>query len=519
MFWNKIPISGRTLEKSRNTNKDKPNKMMNKAYIATMAVVFLAFATVFDTFPRSIYSELEKRELAKFPDFSFDKLFDGSLTHDISSWFSDSEPYRDAIMAYSMQVKDVIRLAVSEDNVTFHASSDAAASDEEAPDRDAIANRNVDEYHNDLTANENAKIANAGIIVVGTGDKVRALMAYGGGAKGGTSYSEAANKYKETFGSKVNVYCMVIPTAAEYYCPEKARKCTNRQQPTINNIHAHLRPDVKAVDIYTILGEHASEDIYLRTDHHWAPLGAYYAAYKFAKVAGVPFKALDHYDRRVVRNYVGSMYGYSKDAAIKNAPEDFVYYVPRGVQYTTTYINYTINEHYQVVGEQKPQKSIYFFKYRDGHSGAYCTFMGGDTKITQVRTSVKNGRRVMILKDSFGNAIPGYLFFSFEEIHVVDARYFTKNMVDYVRENKITDILFANNIFNAYSGSVCRKYIQYLTQKGGVHASKTEEVKHDEPAAHEKTDTAVHRPAVKKTVADNTETAKEPQTEQLPVSP
>lgn len=458
-----------------------------------MSAVFVAFAAVFDTFPRSVYSELEKRELASFPKFTFDTFFDGSFTRDVSSWFSDSEPFRDDFMSCSMLIKDAIRLAASEDNVTFHASADMPATGAGPQEGgDAVSNRNVGEYHNDITANENAKIANAGIIVVGTGDKVRALMAYGGGAKGGVSYAEAANRYKETFGSSVNVYCMVIPTAAEYYCPEKARKCTNRQQPTINNIHAHLRPDVKAVDIYTILGEHASEDIYLRTDHHWAPLGAYYAAYKFAKVAGVPFKDLAHYDRRVVRNYVGSMYGYSKDAAIKKAPEDFVYYVPRGVKYTTTYINYTINEHYQVTAEQKPQKSAYFFKYRDGHSGAYCTFMGGDTKITQVRTSVRNGRRVMILKDSFGNAIPGYLFFSFEEIHVVDARYFTKNMVAYVKENKITDILFANNIFNAYSGSVCRKYIHYLTQRGGVYAPKQEEKPERPVVVPEKKDTAAH---------------------------
>jgi len=462
----------------------------NKIYTALVSAVFLAFATVFDTFPRSVYSALEKRRLASFPQFTLEKLFDGSFTRDVSSWFSDSEPFRDDFMACSMQVKDLIRLAVSEDNVTFHASADAPAhGDVTKTGAGTASGSGAGEYHNDITANENAKIANAGIIVVGTGDKVRALMAYGGGSKGGTSYAGAANRYKEAFGAKVNVYCMVIPTAAEYYCPEKARKCTNRQLPTIKNIHAHLRPDVKAVDIYTILGEHASEDIYLRTDHHWAPLGAYYAAYQFAKVAGVPFKDLTHYDRKVVRNYVGSMYGYSKDAAIKNAPEDFVYYVPRGVQYTTTYINYTINEHYQVTGEQKPQKSAFFFRFRDGHSGAYCTFMGGDTKITQVRTSTKNGRRVMILKDSFGNAIPGYLFFSFEEVHVVDARYFTKNMADYVRENKITDILFANNIFNAYSGSVCRKYIHYLTQRGGVYAPKAEEKKEQAGDGQENTDT------------------------------
>ena len=93
-------------------------------------------------------------------------------------------------------------------------------------------------------------------------------MAYGGGPNGGVAYAQAANEYKKAFGKNVNVYCMVIPTAVDYYCPEKARKCSNEERLTINNIHAHLAPDVHAVDVYTILGKHAGEDIFLRTDHH-----------------------------------------------------------------------------------------------------------------------------------------------------------------------------------------------------------------------------------------------------------
>ena len=302
---------------------------------------------------------------------------------------------------------------------------------------------------------------------MGQGENVRALMAYGGSAKGCTGYANAANKYKETFPD-VNIYCMVIPTAVEYYCPQKVRNRTKSQRATIDNVIAHLDPGVKVVDIYNVLGQHANEDIFLRTDHHWAPLGAYYAAEKFAQVAGVPFMGLDSYERKVVHGYVGSMYGYSQDIAIKKAPEDFVYYVPKGVKYTTTYQNYTIDENYRVTGMGRPYKSVFFFRYKDGSGGAYCTFMGGDTKITQVRTDTNNGRRVLILKDSFGNAIPGYLFYSFEEVHVVDSRYFTKNMVDYVRDNQITDILFANNIFKAYSSATYGKYLKFLTQQGGI---------------------------------------------------
>ena len=74
---------------------------------------------------------------------------------------------------------------------------------------------------------------------------------------------------------------------------------------------------------------------------------------------------------------------------------------------------------------------------------AYCTFMGGDSKIVKVETNAGTGRKLVILKDSFGNALPPFLFASFDEIHVVDMRYFTHNMVEYVNENGITDILFA----------------------------------------------------------------------------
>lgn len=463
----------------------------SKAYITLFGLLFAAFAVVFNTLPRSTYSELEKRELAKFPALTVEGLADGSLTSGVSAWFSDSEPFRDDFMALSMLIKDAIRLETGEENITFHASIDSDSSEPQddhsaepspaMPDSLGTVTEDPD-YH--VGADENAKIANAGIIIVGSGERVRALMAYGGSGKGCTGYAQAANKYKETFPD-VNIYCMVIPTAVEYYCPEKVRNRTRPQRPTIDNVNSHLRPDVKAVDIYATLGAHAEEDIFLRTDHHWAPLGAYYAAEKFAEVAGVPFRPLSSYDRKVVHGYVGSMYGYSKDIAIKKAPEDFVYYVPRDVTYTTTYTNYTIDENYRVIGMGRPYKSAFFFRFKDGSGGAYCTFMGGDTKITCVRTSTKNGRRLIILKDSFGNAIPGYLFYSFEEIHVIDSRYFTKNMVDYVQENGITDILFANNIFKAYSSQTYAKYLKFLTQTNGIQ----------KPLSHKSDSSAQQKPA------------------------
>ncbi|MBO4785734.1 MAG: hypothetical protein J5510_01555, partial [Prevotella sp.] len=261
----------------------------NYIYLGLIAGVFAMLTVVFLTFPRSTYSELEKRDLATFPEFSWEKLASGKFTEEVSSWFSDSEPYRDTLMALSMEFGKTLKLNIEgDDAVTFHAAEQTPQEGEEGGNENAEVSKDDPnyEYKNEVTANENAKIAHSGIVVVGNAPNARALMAYGGGAEGGTAYAQAANKYKEKFGSEVNVYCMVIPTAIEYYCPEKMKKASKPQSLTINNVMKHLAPGVKAVNIHQILGEHASEDIYLRTDHHWSPLGAYYAAKKFAEVAG-----------------------------------------------------------------------------------------------------------------------------------------------------------------------------------------------------------------------------------------
>lgn len=64
----------------------------NNIYIAVMLTIYLSLAVVFDFFPRSRYSELEKRELASFPTFTADSLMTGKYTTAINSWFSDTEP-------------------------------------------------------------------------------------------------------------------------------------------------------------------------------------------------------------------------------------------------------------------------------------------------------------------------------------------------------------------------------------------------------------------------------------------
>lgn len=485
----------------------------NKIYLFTFGAVFAIIAIVFDFFPRSTFSPLEKRQLDSVPEFSIERLFDGEYTRSVSHWFSDSEPFRDDLLTFAMGLKDAAGISVGGDEeVSFQAVEDAV---EEKPDD----NRDIADYQNNINAGEMAKVAMKGIIIVGSGPNVRALMAYGGGPEGGTCYANVANLYKKTFGPKVNVYSMAIPTATEFYCPTKAEGRTKKQLPTIRNIYSHLDPEVKAVDIYSSLAAHVKEDIYLRTDHHWAPLGAYYAAQQFAKVAGVPFRDLKSYTRHVIHGYVGSMYGYSRDISVKKAPEDFVFYKPKDSLYSTTIISYRADANFRITSESKPMASKFFYSFKDGSGSAYCTFMGGDSQLTVVRTGVKNGRRLMILKDSFGNALPGYLFYSFEEIHVVDFRYCNKNLKEYVPANKITDILFAFNIYNAYAPASCNRLANFLTQKAGAVAPADAKGKNVAPASPATGQKATDPKAAKAEKSAATKNTADPAAPMTPATP
>jgi hypothetical protein len=218
------------------------------------------------------------------------------------------------------------------------------------------------------------------------------------------------------------------------------------------------------VNLFDVLSAHATEPIYSRTDHHWAPLGAYYAAKEFAQMAGVPFADLSTYDADTIRNYVGTMYKFSRDIAVKNAPENFIYYIPRDVEYNTESIRYQVGKNNSIVKETPSTDNRFFYNFEDGNNQAYLTFMHGDLNTTTVKTSTQNGRRLLILKDRFGNALPGYLFHSFEEIYVVDCRYFNKNIVTYAKDHQVTDILFANNVSHAHNIATSNAYFNYLTQ-------------------------------------------------------
>lgn len=444
-------------------------KSAHLVYVWIVGLVFIALAVVFMFFPRPKYSELEKRDLATFPDLSTITTDPAKLTADISSWFSDSEPYRDLFMNMSMNIRSAMSHSFRDDEnvLVFHDTGD----DDLDRDHEAEAlDEGEGEAKGNPMADENAKVANKGIVVIGKEPNVRAVMVHGGTPTAVQPYINTLNEYAETFPD-ITFYPIIAPTAGGFYLPDRARDRYRDENAVLEAVKQGVRSNVKYVDVRNSLAAHTDEPIYSRTDHHWAPLGAYYAAKAFARTAGVPFKELDRYDKHVVHGYVGSMYGYSKDIAVKNSPEDFIYYTPKGLNYETTYVNYSVDKDYNVTAETAPFTGSFFKSYPDGSGGAYCAFMGGDHFLVHVKTGTPSNRRLLIVKDSYGNAVPGYLFYSFSDIHVVDFRYFKRNIKEYIRQNGITDIAFAFSAFNICNSNTFRKVKDFLTQGNGVSSS------------------------------------------------
>lgn len=264
------------------------------------------------------------------------------------------------------------------------------------------------------------------------------------------SWAESVNELKRRLPG-ANVFHMIVPTASEFYVPSGWDSFTASQKNKIDHTASFLE-NVTEVDAYSALEAHLGEKIYSRTDHHWFPLGGYYVAEAFARAAELDFPELSRYEKVERGGYVGSMYGYAKDEHLKNDPEIFTLYIPpNNGALETTYYDKDFQNGYKSELILSPDAS-----------GFYCSFLGSDDRIARIATGVGNGRRLVIFKESYGNALVPFLTSSFEEIYVCDIRYFTLNAAEFCESVGATDVLTAVCTFTAAgtNGNYLKKILQ-----------------------------------------------------------
>lgn len=458
----------------------KEKRKLNILNIGVISAIFAAAAISLIVLERPTSSVTEKRDLAEIPEFNAENLFSGKYTDGVSKWYNDTVPWRDGFKEISANITK--HMGITLGGVTVYGGpvsviTTAADTEPALPETKPIvteentAQTSAPEASGTVTENTAAEITEIteatapaydprnevapgiqtnGQIICYQDGHYRAISLYGGGYNR-EKFVNVINDFAERLGDGIQTYVMIAPCSGEYYLPSNWQEYSASQAEDIYWIADNLSDRVTNVDCVDVLREHVDEYIYTRTDHHWAPLGAYYAANEFCKAAGVETPPLETYEERVVEDFLGFLYQKTQDGNLLNDPDTFTYYIPANdfkCYYYDTAYNYD---------------GRYPFFVQQPASAAYQIFMGGDQKIVRVETDVKNGRRLAVFKDSYGNAeIPFYMN-GYEEIYVLDIRYFDLNAEEFIKEHEIDDVLFTMCSFSA-GGVNCDDMEKTLTQ-------------------------------------------------------
>lgn len=275
---------------------------------------------------------------------------------------------------------------------------------------------------------------------------LRVMENFGGNAESGAATAAKLNAFKTNVGGGADVYVLACPLASAFYAPEKYSGAITRHIDCFTALRDNLK-GVKYVDALGALSLHVKEDIYARTDHHWNALGAYYAAQELARVAKLPFDDISTFKEYSTGGYLGSLYYHTQDPVIRANPETFTWYEPTRpcevVYYSVDYLNNPI-----------------YGNTLFSSAGGYIKFIYGDSYTTYIKTGSGTGRKLLMFKDSYGNALAPFLISSFDEIYIADFRYFKYGAKRFIADKGITDVCFSLCAFAV--ASTARNYIDYV---------------------------------------------------------
>lgn len=428
---------------------------MSYANVIVFFILLVAGGVLSFALPKKNISTAENRKLTHLPRISQESFFAGHLTDSLDLYYADNFPFRDSFVnlaatvtdAYGIRVNDVkIYNIAKKENPVQPAITTPVAGDTvvaAVPDSSLVDTSLADGYTPQS--------------VVIFHDK--AYQVFGGTQHSAKKYAAMINTYKETLGDSVNVFCLIPPTSTDFYLPSKYKGKGNPEQRFASNVFSNLAANVKSVDAWSEINQHIDEYLYFYTDHHWTGRGAYYAYRAFCQSAGFMPYELNQFTRKINKGFLGSLYAMTQDKRLqenKDSVEFFLLPIK-----TETYAD----------NLKKPTKTFLFAQ----KSYSYSVFISGDRPLTRIDTDNKTGKKILIIKDSYGNAISPYFALHYDQVFIVDYRYFNQSIENLVKENKITDVIFVHNSFSANNPYTAWKDLQMLngkTKKGQQTAPK-----------------------------------------------
>ena len=332
--------------------------------------------------PDRLYSENEKRMLAKFPSMAIERILNGKFSDEIETYMADQFPERDAWVTIKT-VKEYVLGKRDSGGVYF------------AKDGYLI------EKHDSFS------------------DKsITARIMYLQGVK---AVTDAYN---------IELRVMLVPTAGEILKSKLPLFATTADQFEV--VDTVRSAGFTMIDVADILREHANEYIFYKTDHHWTSLGAYYAYAEYMKAVGRTPHSLDEFKKEVLsEDFRGTTFN---KVNYPFAPFDVIE-------------AYYISDNHKVCYNDSLDyaESMYSREYLKS-ADKYAVFLNSNQASTRIEGSGTG--RILIIKDSYANCFAQFLPEDYEEVHMIDPRFFTGDLQEYIENHGITEVLVLYNIPN-----------------------------------------------------------------------
>ena len=339
--------------------------------------------------PTKIFSDKENRYLEQFPKFNFKNILSGNFSNKFETYVTDQFIGRD----HWIGLKTLSQLTIlQKDNGRVYFGRE--------------------DYLFDLSQGIDEQQFNINM------DSINIFV----------------EKMKE-YNHNIVISTMLIPTKTEVLkdkLPLYADVVDEKE--VVEKIKDKLE-GIQIIDLIDPLKEHSDEYIYYRTDHHWTTNGAYYGYKEYMDWVGETASEKDQFTiNKVSNNFYGTSY---RKANFYNGEPDHIYtYIPN------QRIDYHISHNNGAESEKLYDEG--FLKKVD----QYSYFLGGDTALIKIETSIKNNKTIVVMKDSFANSLIPFLMGHYNNIVVADTRYYNGSVSDLVKEFDADEILLLYNIQN-----------------------------------------------------------------------
>lgn len=343
---------------------EKVNALFTIWIICSIILIF----TVADLIKSDhIYSETENRVLASKPEFSKEKVLSGKYAQGYEEYVTDQFVGRDKWVGIKtgldvlLQKKDINGVYLGKDGYLIEQHRPEDFSPEQEEKRLSLLKALVEEW-------------NATVMLVPTAD---------------------------------NILTDKLPANAAYF----------DQTAFLERVKKEIGED-NYVDVYSALKEHAGEDIYYRTDHHWTSLGAYYGYHAWVKATGrLPYHYATDKMQTVTEEFLGTLYSKVKLPVQADAIRIFPETNKREISVTYDF--------------QKTTQSYYEDSYLNTKN-KYGYFLDDNHGFVEIQTGYAKKDTLFVIKDSYANSLIPLLAPHYKTIYVVDLRYFNGRLFSFM---------------------------------------------------------------------------------------